>query len=283
MKVHNGKNRVSMLKLKLLRKNFKIRLGKWFASTRPKTRFGWTVSTIVLVSCLMVAGSSALYWHNHTTRNTALLTKNSYNKPASSDSKASTSQATVKTPVTTSTSNPASTTPTKYASCSQAQAIFGPALTTEVTDAWSTWSDSTYYTSAEINYEYNQSAQQDYSEYTSLMQASGCSPQSPSPLKYPATDPNSTSSPTYTAPAPTCNTTLEASYENSYESQNQVLMEQESSEIQNLQEQIAAAGSGSSSAYNAVPSEVAQQFSSQFANLKDSLNSELTSINCSNS
>jgi hypothetical protein len=86
-------------------------------------------------------------------------------------------------------------------------------------------------------------------------------------------------SPTYSAP--TCNTSSEASYENSYESQYQELLEQESEEIQSLREQMAAVGAGDSSAYDAVPSEVSQEFSSKFAAIKSTEDSELASIDCS--
>jgi len=56
---------------------------------------------------------------------------------------------------------------------------------------------------------------------------------------------------------------------------------QEASDIQSLRAQIVAAGAGNSSAYDQMPSIVAQQYSGKFAALKNTLNSELASINCS--
>jgi len=137
------------------------------------------------------------------------------------------------------------------------------------------------FTQAEVNYEYNQDAQTSYNWYKTAMQTYGCAPQETLSLRSPATAPGgSNGSTTTTTPsAPTCNTSLEASYENTYNSQYQELTEQEVAEVQSLQAQIAAAGAGGSSAYDAVPSEVTQQYSSKFASIKSTLNSELISIN----
>ncbi len=104
-----------------------------------------------------------------------------------------------------SNSSTAAPTPSKSDICGQAEDIFGPILNSNLANDWNIWSNSTtYFTTAEINYEYNQGAQQAYSAYVSSMQEPGCAPVQPSPtLKTPASPiPASTPPPTY-QPLPT--------------------------------------------------------------------------------
>jgi len=176
---------------------------------------------------------------------------------------------------TTSSSYP---TPTPGESCSQIQAIFGPTLSSELSSDSSTWSNFTSYTQAENNYEYNQEAAEDYSLYTSAMEEFGCTPQSPSPtLQYPATDPGSA---TITPVVPTCNTALQTQYEQTYQDGLQEDNEWASQQNSNLLEELDIAGAGDSSAVQEGEQAITEQLDQKNGQLLQTLNDDLTDIDC---
>jgi hypothetical protein len=247
------------------------------------------VGAIYIVSVILFCGSvSALviqYAHTSSpvTKKTAAASSDGSNNcllntsdcPNSNNSPKSTQ---VKTATPTPTATPQSN---NVSSCSAVVATRTSYYNDVLSTAWRVFNDeSANYTPAEINYEYNQQSQDAYNASNGAIKAAGCTSNLTLSLKYPATDPADIQATPATSATPTCDATQEASYQSSYDSQYQSLLEQEREEIQSVQAQMAAAGAGDSSGYNAVPSEVAQQFNAKFGSIKSTLNSELTSINC---
>ena len=135
----------------------------------------------------------------------------------------------------------------------------------------STWTQSEVDT-------YNQMSQNYYNQAVEAVKGDGCTPNLTLSTLSLSDAPGGSNTP---PAAPTCNTSLEASYEITYESQNQLLMEQESSDIQSLRAQLAIIGADNGTGWAEVPSIVAQQYAPQLDAIKNTLNSELASINCS--
>jgi hypothetical protein len=130
-------------------------------------------------------------------------------------------------------------------------------------------------TPTEISNQYNQASQNAYNQAIQGIKVNGCTPYLTLSTMSAATVPGDT------APViPTCNTALEASYEISYESQYEVIMEQESSDIQSLRAQLGTVGADNGTGWAEVPSIVAQRYAPQLDAIKNTLNSELASINC---
>lgn len=211
-----------------------------------------------------------------------------YEKQLKAASETAAIQATVKPSVAVAvakTIEPAPNPPTqasiKSGSCAQAEAKLGPIYDSDLASVSSIWSDSNNpgNTSARNNYNYNQSAQQEYSLYVQYMKVYGCDPVQPSPtLKLPATAPSSAS--VTTTPAPTCNTALEAQYESEYSSAYAGAQQWEQAQIQSVNAQIGNMGGGTSSAIQQADIIIGSQFSSKVSALKATLNSELVSIDC---
>ncbi len=202
-----------------------------------------------------------------------------------SSSHALTQAATIKPNATPPTQSSTKTTNCSQVETAQANKYYG-VLATD----WGIWSKSTYLTPAEINYEYNQGVEQTFNDgYAPSMRDAGCTPIPSllsSSLKTPATAPDfniNTSTPTYTptAPAvPTCDTTLEAEYQNSYNQQYASYQQQEQQQIQNLQIQLGIAGAGDSSALQQGEYAIGQQFNNNVDNLKQQTNDELVNVHC---
>lgn len=211
-----------------------------------------------------------------------------YEKQLKAASEAATIHATVKPSVAVAvakTIEPAPNPPTqasiKSESCAQAEAKLGPVYDSGLASGSSIWSDSNNpgRTTAQNNYNYNQSAQQNYSLYVQYMKGYGCDPVQPSPtLKLPATAPSSAS--VTTTPAPTCNTALEAQYESEYSSAYAGAQQWEQAQIQSINVQISNMGGGTSSAIEQADIIIGSQFSSKVSALKATLNSELVGIDC---
>ncbi|MDB5184682.1 MAG: hypothetical protein JWN38_490 [Candidatus Saccharibacteria bacterium] len=253
--------------------------------TKRTPLLGLSVTELVIIIAL-ISGSAAAMLSAHQQTPAATSTTRGPSQPITLTP---TSSAPAQTPVTSSqpvTPTPApahsSTPPTKptttASSCTNTEATYAQTYNNTLSAAWITWSKATYLTPSEMNFKYNQSAQYDYGLFSQAIEAAGCTSHLSLALKSPATDP--TTDPVNTPTTPACNTSLQASYQNSYQQQYQSLLEQESTEVRSVQAQMAAAGAGFSSAYNAVPSEVAQQYSSKFGAIKSTLNSELISIHC---
>lgn len=107
----------------------------------------------------------------------------------------------------------------------------------------------------------------------------GCIPNAPGYddcEKYSKQNANPSSEPyTPATSTPTCNTELQTSYQQTYDSQYMTLIRQEASDVQSLKSQLPP-GSAQDDAVNMV----AQQYAPKFTALKSQLNSELISINC---
>ena len=267
-----------------------LQVSKHFKKILKSRRWllGMNILEIYIIFMLTVGVSSALYLtHKKMSPNVASSTSqgSGLTLPCGSVANSCVSNQPLSTTNASSNTAPAAATPKKGESCAQIESIFGPILNNSLASAWSIWSAASYDTPAEINYEYNLSAASDYTLYKNSMSEFGCPVilQSPT-LKYPASAPGSSS--TYTAPVLSCNTTQESVYTSQYNS----AVQQENQSYENTISQdngalavLSSKGAGGSSAYEqilAMEAQTESQHTATLNQLKNTYQSELTSINC---
>lgn len=210
-----------------------------------------------------------------TLQNSATLTTSSQTSQPSSVSSTVLPEST-NTSQTSNSSTPPPQTQTKSASCSQAQAWYGPVYTAAVNSSYNGW--PSFETTAEINYEGNQLVQKAYNTYSQTMEIFGCKPQLNLVLKSPSTKPNYNITSPSSSPSPiitTCNTTQATNYEADYNSQYGIDQQNEQAQISAIQTQ-----DGGTSAESLLISGVETQFNLTIQELQSKTNQQLASIDC---